>query len=446
MIMSKIFVTSRSILIQIVIFIVLLGIVEGVFLLMEDSFKKPPVGLQLIVHPYPYIMFGADAGSGAAWLDIFTNKVVPSKISFNNYGFSETYDYTMNPDAEYLKRHGRKPGERIVLITGGSVVHGVGATGNDRTIAGRLQHHLNKGGRGARYRVVNIGMGGWIAYQQFLGLSLFGLPLKPDWVVVMDGHNDAAVACVHGSGVANPLGWPRMLNLSQGTGTASNRLFRTLKRHSALVRVIAGEAGVREPVNAPGVVFDEKDPEPRFRLRMAGLTFGEHDRQMEFYLQAQRNVLALFSGSNVILSSQPVMYNNAITPAYRSAFSPDGTEREAKELTVALDKYMSEHSSDRCSSAVSSQSLGYFMARSALKLNDLVADRQVLDRSRHVFYVNTEWSMPMPEELRKPFFVDNAHLSDLGQDRVGELFAEVILSLESGKKFDYATFVRKRSQ
>ncbi len=445
--MSRSLFTLRSILIQIVVFIVLLGVVEGAFRLMEDSFKKPPVALQLIVHPYPYIMFGADAGSGAAWLDIFSNKVVPSKISFNNYGFSETYDYTMNPDAEYLKKHGRKRGEKIVLITGGSVVHGVGATGNDRTIAGRLQHHLNRASRGtARYRVVNIGMGGWIAYQQFIGLSLFGLPLRPDWVIVMDGHNDAAVACVHGSGVTNPLGWPKMLNLSQGIGTASNRMLKELKKHSALARVVTGNAGVREPVNAPGVVFDEKDPEPRFRLRMAGLTFGNHDRQMEFYLQAQRNVLSLFGRSNVILSSQPVMYNNAITPAYRSAFSPGGTERDTKELVAALDRYMSEHCSDKCSSATSSQSLGYFMARSALKLNELASARQPLDRSRHILYVNTEWSMPMPENLRKPFFVDNAHLSDLGQDRVGELFAEVILSLESGKKFDYATFVRKRSQ
>jgi len=443
--MPRINITPKTILIQIMVFIVLLAVVEGAFRFMEDSFRKPFVALNLILHPYPYMMFGSRPGDGFTWLNVFTKENIPSKIVFNNYGFSERYDYTMIPDAEYLKKHGKKQGEKIVLITGGSVVHGVGATGNDRTIAGRMQHHLNKGARGVRYRVVNIGMGGWIAYQQFLGLSLFGLPLKPDWVVVMDGHNDAAVACVHGSGVANPLGWPRMLNLSQGTGTASNRLFRTLKRHSALVRVIAGEAGVREPVNAPGVVFDEKDPEPRFRMRMAGLTFGEHDRQMEFYLQAQRNVLSLFSRSNVILSSQPVMYNNAITPAYRSAFSPGGTEREAKELKAALDQYMTEHSSDMCSSAVSSQSLGYFMARSALKLNDLASDRQALDRSRHIFYVNTEWSMPMPENLRKPFFVDNAHLSDLGQDRVGELFAEVILSLESGKKFDYATFVLKHS-
>lgn len=445
--MPGIKITGKTILIQIVVFIVLLGVVEGVFRLMEDSFKKPFVALNLILHPYPYMMFGSRPGDGFTWLNVFTKENVPSKIVFNNYGFAERYDYTMIPDTEYLKKHGKKPGEKIVLITGGSVVHGVGATDNEKTIAGRMQYHLNRNSKdGPRYRVVNMGMGSWIAYQQFIGLSLFGLPLDPDWIVVMDGHNDAAVPCAHGGGATNPLGWPKFLNLTQGTGTTSNRLLRALTRRSALVRVIAGQAGSKEAYNAPGVVVDEGDPDPRFRIKMAGLTFKEQDKQLGFYLQAQRNVLSLFSRANVILSSQPVMGDNVISPFYRKAFSPGGTAQDSEELRKALDKYMAEHCGDSCKSTISGQLLGYFMGRSALELKELAKATQAADPSRNIIYINTECSIPGENSARMRYFVDNAHLSDAGQDRVGELFAEIILTLESRKKFDFAAFMDRHNR
>ena len=43
-----------------------------------------------------------------------------------------------------------------------SLPHGVGATKNQNTIAGRLMHHLNEKSNGVRYRVLNMGMGSWI--------------------------------------------------------------------------------------------------------------------------------------------------------------------------------------------------------------------------------------------------------------------------------------------
>src|SRR5262249_47994521 len=142
------------------------------------------------------------------WNDIINNTTIPSKIVYNNYGFAENWDYSTTPDAAYLHAHAKQPGERLVVITGGSVVHGVGATANDKTIAAQMMRHLNEQSAGPRYRVVNIGMGSWIAYQQFIGLSLFGLPLNPDYVVVLDAHNDAATPCVQGSGVGAPMEWP----------------------------------------------------------------------------------------------------------------------------------------------------------------------------------------------------------------------------------------------
>ena len=92
----------------------------------------------------------------------------------------------------------------------------VGATANERTIAAELEAVLNQRQSVHRYRVLNLGMGGWIAYQQFVGLTIFGLPLDPSWIVTMDGHNDATVTCAHGSGAGNPLEWPKQLYLLGG--------------------------------------------------------------------------------------------------------------------------------------------------------------------------------------------------------------------------------------
>ena len=104
-------------------------------------------------------------------------------MTFNNLGFNVASDFSMPPSAEFISQYAAKPGEKLVLITGGSVVHGVGATSNENTIAAQLEATLNARQSTYKYRVLNLGMGSWIAYQQFLGLSLFGLALKPDWIV-----------------------------------------------------------------------------------------------------------------------------------------------------------------------------------------------------------------------------------------------------------------------
>jgi hypothetical protein len=433
------------ILIQLVLVAVLVGALEFGARRWEPSFKRPQVDLQLLLRPY--MMFSSGPGRDLVWQDILSKKPVPSTMEFNNFGFAERFDYNMVPDATYLAAHGKKPGERIVLITGGSVVHGVGATSNDATIAGQMMRHLNERSGGPRYRVINMGMGSWIAYQQFIGLSLFGLPFDPDWVVVMDGHNDAAVPCVHGSGVGNPLGWPKMLYLTQG-GTGAREVgpvMASLSHRSALVRLLTGikPAEIKEGLPA-GLVFDREDPDPRFLIKMEKLTFAAQDRQMTFYLQSERNVLALFPRANVILSSQPLMYDNAISPAYRPAFDPRGRGEGRAAVTEQLDRFMAENGATRCSSKHSSQLLGYFMARSAMKLEELALAAQKADGARHIGYWNIEWVFPPGPDERKQFFVDNAHMSDLGQERVGDFYAEAILSADQGRKFDYAAFVTKR--
>lgn len=430
--------------IQILIFVALCGITEATARLWEYFRRNPDRNLQLYLHPY--MMFTAQSGGGFIWQNIITNTRVPSTVVFNNYGFAERFNYSLIPDAEYLRQHGKKPGERIVLITGGSVVHGVGATSNDNTIAQQLMRHLNERSGEVRYRVLNIGMGSWIAYQQFIGLSLFGLPFDPDWIVIMDGHNDAAVPCAHGSGAGNPLAWPKFLYLTQGGtgGAQASPLVEAMARHSATVRLISGVSPATKNEIPRGLIFDDSDPDKRFLIKMAALKVAEQDKQIEFYLQAQRNVLALFRRANVILSSQPLLYDNAVSPAFRPTFTPGGNA--ASGLKADLDRYMNEHSNDACRSQIASQLLGYFMARSALRLTELATEAQATDASRQIIYRNTEAALPLSLKLRERYFIDNAHMSDLGQDLIAEFFAENILAAERGVPFDFVSFAKKTNE
>jgi len=439
----------KNLVIRLLVFLLMAAVVEAGARYFEPRLRKPKVDLLMTMQPY--LMFTANSGGGFKWLNVLDhNKVIPSTMVFNNYGFSEAFDYTMVPDEEYLARYGKKPGEKIVLLTGGSVVHGVGATGNDKTIAARMQHYLNKNGGGTKWRVINIAMGSWIAYQQFLGLSLFGLPFNPDWVVSMDGHNDAAVPCAHGSGVANPLGWPHVLYMEQGGMDADTHQgpLQRAARYSATVRVLTGvdAARVHEKPIPTGLIRDAEDPDPRFLIKLANLTFSAQDQQLAFYLQSERDVLALFSKANVVMSTQPVMYDNALGLAYRKAFAPGATKKDLAELEHDDDDYMGKHRQDKCGSQLSSPLLGYFLGKSADRLKDLMEQGQAADHSRKLLYYNTEWSMPPEVDLRRPFFIDNAHMSDRGQDRVGEFFADIVLSGERNKDFDFAAFVDRHRQ
>jgi hypothetical protein len=135
-------------------------LIEGTARLLENTDSSSVIEFKLFLQPYR--MFAASHPRVTAWENHFTKQPIPSSMVFNNYGYAESFDYQLIPDADYLARHGRKPGEKIVLIAGGSTVHGVGATRNENTIAGRLAYHLNEKSAGTRYRVLNMGMGSWI--------------------------------------------------------------------------------------------------------------------------------------------------------------------------------------------------------------------------------------------------------------------------------------------
>src|SRR5262245_17439160 len=146
-----------------------------------------------------YVMFTTAPGPYKKWFDSFKNEIISADITTNSLGFNDRHEFS------YSHRYQKAENERVVLFTGGSTAWGVGATSNDTTIAGRMQHHLNRLQHDHKYTVINLSMGSWIAFQEFLALELWGEVFQPDWIVVMDGFNDAGVGCAYSQGVGNPM-------------------------------------------------------------------------------------------------------------------------------------------------------------------------------------------------------------------------------------------------
>jgi lysophospholipase L1-like esterase len=408
-----------------------------------ESAPEPARGLDLTFQPY--MMFSANGhASNLIWRNRETGRDIPSRIRFNNLGFAESADFSFPVDGAFVKAFGKKPGERLVLITGASVIQGVGATSNESTIAAQLQRALNDNQSRQRYRVVNLGMGGWIAYQEFVGLSMFGAPLRPDWVVAMDGANDGSMPCSQGTGPGNPREWPKLLYLTGGGQRTSyqGQVLQWLVEHTAAARLVTGQSKPA-PNNQIGQVYiDDEDPNPQFRIKLRGLRIADLDRQVEFYLQAHRNMVDLFSSANVLLSTEPLLHNNLVTDTYRAAFdfsrSSAETESNKRRLAAELDAYMAKAKDTKCDSTLDLPTLGYFMARSALRLEQSAAEWSTALSDRRVLYTNVEMLFPNRYGMRLPNFIDNAHLTDLGQRRVAEFFAGFILKTDLGQPFDAA--------
>jgi hypothetical protein len=424
--------------IQLGILVALLAAVELGARLFEPYLQGPSVR-EVRLNVQPYMMFTPRFTQRPAWRNADTDERTPSTMTFNNFGFTEAYDFSLVPDADFIKLHGKHDGEKLVLLTGGSAAAGNGATGNDTTIAARLQHHLSAGSGGTRYRVINLAMGSWSSYQQFIGLSLFGLPLNPDWIVVMDGANDAAVACPQGSGAGYPMTWPKFLYLTQYGGNVYS-LPDALLGHSALLRIVTGQRPA--PPLPSKLVYDESDPDRRFDIKVAGLTIAEEDRQVEFYLHSQLNVMELFHRANVVFSTQPQLYDNAVAASYRAALRPGAADATRAKLTSELDAYMARSRTAACDPKANFQPQGYFMGRSSLRMMQMVAEAKSEIQSRRLVYFNTESLLPLDLKKRQPLFRDNLHLTDLGQDRLGAIYATAILSADQAKPIDLTSFTK----
>jgi len=373
----------------------------------------------------PYVMFLTAPGTYTAWTDTFTGKNFPAHVVTNSLGFNDPHEF------DYDKPYQKAPNERVVLFSGGSVAWGVGSTSTATTIAGRMQYYLNTAQSAVKYTVINLGMGSYIAFQQYIALELWGESFDPDWIVVMDGFNDANVGCAYSQGVGNPMYYA----LTQAFIT--NYLFATFRpdfyrgwlenkliQHSVAYRKLTGKQYIPDTL-----LFDASSAEESAARRAIIPTQNGQSRDIvAFYIKAEKAILGLFPKARYILSTQPRV--NQFTGDFVNIYkSPPGTaaHREAIAARDAeLEAYLTYHQNEACSFAGSQPSIVYIFGKTAVELERLAdTERQ---SGRDVAYYNVGAILPDDRADRIPYFIDPVHLSDKGADALGRFYAEKILA------------------
>lgn len=416
--------------INLIVIIGLFAVIEAYFRLSSSRSPAEMVATNGLWQNYaPYVMFTSAPGTYPAWTNEFTGKLLPAHIVTNSLGFNDPREF------DYTRPYHKADGERVVLFTGGSVAWGVGSTATDRTIAGRMQHHLNNGQNRIKYTVINMGMGSYIAYQQYLALQLWGESFDPDWVVSMDGFNDAVVGCAYSQGVGNPMYFATTRAYVLGylftklrpvfyRGWAENELIG----HSAAYRALTGKTYV------PNVaVYDAPttDAAPGRAVILPTKT-AESREILAFYLKAEKAISALFPKARYILSTQPSV--NSFSGDFVNIYDSPLNSSAHRDAMAARDKdlevYLSHYQNEPCSKVNMQPTFTYTFVKGAILLERLV--EELRGNGREISYHNTGTLFPDARADRIPYFIDPAHVSDKGADVLGQFYAQRVLEVDAG--------------
>jgi len=415
-----------TILINLIVVIVLLAGIEFYFRLAPAGESAPGVrGGGLWLYVVPYMGFSARPHSHySSWINTFTNEVIPANVTTNNHGYNDRHDFS------FTEPYRKAENERVVLFTGGSTGWGTGSRSVETTVSGRMEYHLNSLQKDLKYTVINLAMGSWIAYQEFLGLEMWGASFQPDWVVVMDGHNDASVGCAYSQGVMNPLYFPLIKSYVDAylSGTGRPVFYRGWLENEVIKRSVAyrrltGKSYIRNPL-----VYDESNKErDEYRKAIIPTKLGEARQMLAFYLKAQEAILKLYPTAGYILSTQPMTnrFSGEFTDVYDNMEDAEAHRAAATNRADDLEIYLSAHADEPCNTVTYVPSFVYIYVKGAIELERL-ADR-VRAQGRLVEYHNMGRLFPDDHASRLPYFIDPAHLSDKGADVLGKFYAERIL-------------------
>ena len=363
----------------------------------------PEPSIYKIPHPMPgqyskfqpYVMHTNEGplDHNAIWIDPINKKKIPFHVKSNALGFR------MKRELDVSTMYRKKPDEKVVLIFGGSAVYGFGNTSNDTTIAGYMQKFLNRKQNRYHYTVFNVGNGGWVSFQEYLGFVLYGLNLDPDWVVVMDGRNDIFTVFTPSSeSVGAPFSSAQIrLNVDglcyhhPQPDLLRGKIENWIVKHSRLYRIITR----KKPFQPP--------PIPSMRH------FDYMDKTIAFYIQTQKQFLNACPECQFILSTQPV---------YRSGRDLYTSE---KQLQAVAKKYKNTNLFDP---ANMEDFLMYGMTNIVNKTQSLCGQHPENCR-----YYNIDDLFPRNDRLKMHYFVDDVHLNDQGNAKIAAFYTDRILAV-----------------
>jgi hypothetical protein len=423
---------ARLVAINILVFFALLAGLEFFFRAKGSSATaaiEQPNGMQL--HTLPYMMFANPPRSHySTWLNTFTGQNIKADITANNEGFNDPRDF------DWRKPYKKAANEKVVLVTGGSTAWGLGSTSFSTTIAGALQTELNGASRDIKYTVINLAMGSWIAYQQFIGLEMWGTQFDPDWVIIMDGHNDAGVGCSYSQGVTNPLYFPvikKLVDAYSATGVARPVYLRSwieneLIYHSVAYRTLTGKKYIA--VSDEDVDVTSQDAGRDIAAKVILPTkLGAARDMLRFYIKATKASLSLFPRAKYILSTQPLV--NQFTGEFVDAYKPSQLEADPVAMSKreqVLETYLEANEDKICNAETYQPSFTYVFVKGAFELEKLAAHERA--GGRVVEYHNIGRIFPDARADRLKYFIDAPHINDLGALEIGKFYAKRILQAD----------------
>jgi hypothetical protein len=372
-----------------------------------------------------YVMIVTAPGTYKQWFNSFTNETYPANVVTNSLGFNDRHEFN------YTKPYIKAANERVVLFTSGSAGWGVGSTSNESTVSGRMQHYLNALQSEHKYTVINLAMGSWIAFQEFLALELWGEVFQPDWIVVMDGFNDAGVGCSYSQGVGNPMYSATFRTYIDGyLFSALHPVFyrgwfeNELIKFSAAYRNLTGKKYISQ-----AQILDEASAEDSpVRRQIIPTKVGQSREMLAFYLKSTRAMLKLYPDAGYILSTQPTVNDFAgdFLDIYRWPAGSDAHRVAVVKREQDLETYLAHFENEPCGVKTMQPSSTYIFSNGAFQLERLAEGLGA--SGRRVEYHNTGTLFPETRTARMPYFIDPAHLSDQGSDLLGKFYAERILA------------------
>jgi hypothetical protein len=394
-------------------FIVSLGVVEWyvrVIVAPVDLYAKVPPGGFVRFHPYFDNLSEGPLDKDGVWWDSVRKRNIPYHLKSNDLGFR------INFELETTTLYNKAPEERVVLLLGGSAVFGIGATSNDTTIDAYLQRKLNEGQSAIHYTVLNMGVNGWIAYQEMILLNLYGLNLQPDWVIFMDGNNDMINIVANDllkhlikedvqSDIGSPLVTPVIRNIVDGY------YYRRLKpeffRSEWENELIGRSAAYRYFTGKEYVPHTQQTRFPTVR------GWKQIDGTVDFYLRAQRSAFLQCPTCRYIFSTQPYFSRGKTT---MDADARAKLKGEFPDLKFTSELFRNPRFED----IIMLYTLGRVKDEMPTICRDL-GSRCQYKAIDELFSTDAE---------KEKYFIDTVHLLDAGNEQVADYYAQMILGSE----------------
>jgi hypothetical protein len=377
---------------------------------------------------YPYLMTGqAPHAHYTRWYDEIHKRMFPVDLTTNNFGYPDEQDFNLT--VPYRKR----PGEKTVLLAGSSAAFGLGATSNAHLIHEELERLLNAAQSDVHYTVINLAQGGWIAEQEAIALDLWGRIFDPDWIVTLDGANDASVGCAMSQGTGNPVYFQLIDALVTGylskppkvdfyRGYLENQLIK----YSTVYRLLTDKVFIEPPQH-----LDRTFNDALLQVTAPTRLVEVHD-QLAFYLLTEKSILERFENAKFLLTTQPTAQDFAfeLGDFYRDgdSYTADKAARDAfaADLEPWLDTAKPSEQFCGGNPTAVGYAVRYVFAMSAIRMAEMVEEYRATHR-RDVEYFNTGLLYPRDPAARENYFIDTYHLNDLGQEALAKYYAYRIL-------------------